>query len=190
MPKPRSSGNSCTDALWSTADGQDRQDPVMATREHTSARQQPILLRCALPTDVQRMAAIELASFSDPWPASAFADLLQQAHARIIVALGADQALLGYCVLLSAADEGEIANIAVAPSARRGGVGAQLLDDAIGFGTSEGVLHLFLEVRSSNESARRLYASRGFLPVGRRRAYYREPLEDALVLRRDASSAG
>jgi ribosomal-protein-alanine N-acetyltransferase len=45
------------------------------------------------------------------------------------------------------------------------------------------VAQLFLEVRTSNDAARALYASRGFVPVGRRRAYYRDPLEDALVLR-------
>lgn len=148
------------------------------------------LLRVAVPEDVRMMAAIEVASFSDPWPASSFTDLLQQPHARVVVAIASDQSLLGYCVLLSAADEGEIGNIAVAPAARRHGVGALLLDDAIAFAESTGVLQLFLEVRTSNESARKLYASRDFVPVGRRRAYYREPLEDALVLRRGEPSAG
>jgi ribosomal-protein-alanine N-acetyltransferase len=47
---------------------------------------------------------------------------------------------------------------------------------------------MFLEVRESNSAARALYASRGFLAVGRRRGYYRSPVEDALVLRRDATA--
>jgi [ribosomal protein S18]-alanine N-acetyltransferase len=136
------------------------------------------------------MAAIELASFSDPWPESAFAELITAAHARAMVAVqaGAEQ-IVGYCVRIQAADEGEIANIAVVPSARGTGVGALLLDDAIAASEADGVLQLFLEVRTSNDAARRLYTSRGFVPVGRRRAYYQEPLEDALVMRRAIAPA-
>jgi ribosomal-protein-alanine N-acetyltransferase len=145
------------------------------------------------------MAAVERAAFSDPWPASAFADLIGAAHARVVVALDASaghasddasddadgDALLGYCVLLHAADEGEIANIATAASARRRGIGGLLLDDALRAAEHIGARAVYLEVRTSNEAARALYASRGFVAVGRRRGYYRQPLEDALVLRRE-----
>lgn len=147
-----------------------------------------ISLRPATIADVQAMAAIELAAFSDPWPASSFAEMLPMAHARMTVATDGDGKLVGYCILLSAADEGEIANIAVRPSDRRRGVGALLLDDALDAAVRLGVTQLFLEVRTSNSAARALYASRGFQQVGRRIAYYRDPLEDALVLRRDAEN--
>lgn len=143
-----------------------------------------ISLRPARMSDVKAMAAIELAAFSDPWPASSFADMLPMTHARMVVAVDADEKLVGYCVLISAADEGEIANIAVRPTERRRGIGALLLDDALAVAARTGVMQLFLEVRTSNTAARALYASRGFLPVGRRIAYYNDPVEDALVLRR------
>ena len=81
-------------------------------------------------------------------------------------------------------DEGEVANLAVAPGLRRRGVGSTLLDAAIRESQSRGVSNLYLEVRESNQSARRLYASRGFDEVSRRKAYYRSPVEDALILRR------
>lgn len=147
-----------------------------------------ISLRPATIADVHGMAAIELAAFSDPWPASSFAEMLPMAHARMRVAIDVGGKLVGYCILISAADEGEIANIAVSPSERRRGIGALLLDDALAAAGLLGVRQLFLEVRTSNAAARALYASRGFEQVGRRIAYYRDPLEDALVLRRDAEN--
>lgn len=147
-----------------------------------------VTLRLATMTDVQAMAAIELAAFSDPWPASSFIEMLPLRHARMAVAVDAQKTLVGYCILLNAADEGEIANIAVKPSARSRGIGALLLDDALAAATQLGLTQLFLEVRTSNAAARALYASRGFVAVGRRIAYYRDPLEDALVLRRNAEN--
>ena len=91
---------------------------------------EPAVVRPAGPGDVDAMAVIEREVFSDPWPVSAFADMLPATHARIMVASSGSD-VLGYCVLLRAADEGEIANIAVAPSARRRGIAGELLDDAL-----------------------------------------------------------
>jgi len=152
---------------------------MMASRQALT----PITLRAVTPADVAAIAAIEARAFSDPWPASAFLELLNRSHARLIAAFDASGTLCGYCVLLHVLDEGEIANIAVAPERRRRGIAARLLDDALQAARSMDLTALFLEVRMSNDAARNLYDSRGFEPVGRRRAYYREPLEDALVLR-------
>lgn len=135
-------------------------------------------------TDVARVAEIEARSFSDAWPSTAFADLLTREYARLCVAVDDAGAVVGYCVLLRAADEGEIANICTAPEVRGQGVGGALLDDALGIADASGVDAVYLEVRTSNTAARRLYEGRGFLMVGRRRSYYQHPTEDALVLRR------
>lgn len=148
-----------------------------------------ITLRNASAADVTTMAEIERESFSDPWPASAFRDLMGQTHARLTVSVDAADLVCGYCVLLHVLDEGEIANIAVASSRRRRGTAARLLDHALVLADDIGVRSVYLEVRLSNEPARRLYASRGFEPVGRRRAYYHAPLEDALILRWNAPAA-
>jgi ribosomal-protein-alanine N-acetyltransferase len=150
-----------------------------------SQRTDTVSLRPARASDVETMAGIELQSFSDPWPASAFSELLDMQHARITVAVDEHDVPVGYCVLLAAADEGEIANIAVERALRGRGVGARLLDQALLAAQHEGVRSVYLEVRTSNHAARDLYASREFVAVGRRRAYYRNPLEDALVLRRN-----
>src|SRR5207253_2646093 len=96
---------------------------------------------------------------------------------------GAGAPPLGYVVAWFAADEGEIANLAVDPPARGRGLGAALLDAALAEASGRGVTAVYLEVRESNATARRLYASRGFVEVGRRRGYYRKPPEDAIVLR-------
>lgn len=150
---------------------------------HESRSRAQITLRDARSADVAAMAAIESAAFSDPWPASAFRELLLRDHARLVVAISPEDVVRGYCILLHVLDEGEVGNIAVAPEARGSGVASALLDDALSFAHSHGLQSVFLEVRVSNDAARGLYTSRGFHIVGRRRAYYQQPLEDALVLR-------
>jgi ribosomal-protein-alanine N-acetyltransferase len=92
--------------------------------------------------------------------------------------------VLGYVVAWFVVDEAEIANLAVSDQARRAGIGARLLDHAVGAAEQRQCRVVFLEVRESNAAARALYASRGFEVAGRRSKYYRKPVEDALVLRR------
>lgn len=147
-----------------------------------------IAIRPTVADDVPAMASIEALAFSDPWPATSFHELLAHPFSRMASAVDDAGGIVGYCIMLRAADEAEIANIATAPGMRRRGVGARLLDDAITAGAQAGVVAMFLEVRESNAAARALYSSRGFVAVGRRRGYYRHPLEDALVLRRDAAA--
>jgi ribosomal-protein-alanine N-acetyltransferase len=138
--------------------------------------------------DVPVMADIELSAFSDPWPASSFRDLLAHPFSRMTSAVDAFGVVVGYCIMLQAADEAEIANIATATAVRGQGVGGRLLDDALAVAKLSGVVAMFLEVRETNTAARALYASRGFRAVGRRRSYYKHPVEDALVLRREVAA--
>lgn len=131
------------------------------------------------------IALVESESFTDPWPQSAFETFLTRRYCRITVAVSEGARVVGYCVLLTVADEGEIANIAVAGDFRGTGVGGRLLDEAISLAKERNARVLFLEVRSSNKAAIRLYKSRGFHQVGRRKGYYQNPPEDALVLQWD-----
>lgn len=128
---------------------------------------------------------MERACYSDPWPASSFATLPSNDRVFFVVARASDSGQLeGFAITWYVMDEGELANLAVAPETRRRGIGQALLDavttDALGRGTSE----LYLEVRESNSAARALYRAAGFEQVGRRKRYYRQPEEDALILRR------
>ncbi|MBI1808871.1 MAG: ribosomal protein S18-alanine N-acetyltransferase [Gemmatimonadetes bacterium] len=140
--------------------------------------------RSAEARDLEAVHALEVASFSDPWPLAGFRELLDQSHVDFDVAESETGELLGYLVALRAADEAEVANLAVHANARRGGIGRALLDAFLARAPAAGVRAVYLEVRESNLAARALYASRGFVQAGRRRQYYRKPVEDALILRR------
>ena len=130
--------------------------------------------------------AIEQSVFADPWSSQDFRDCLSS-DALFLVAAAADGGgVAGYVVALDAADEGEILNLAVAPGGRRHGLGRALVRVILDALAGQGVRHVYLEVRESNAPARGLYAAHGFKEVGRRKQYYRRPVEDAIVLRRDA----
>jgi ribosomal-protein-alanine N-acetyltransferase len=107
-------------------------------------------------------------------------------YALFLVADGDDAKIAGYIVALEAADSGEILNLAVAPGGRRHGLGRALVKQVVETLRGRGVQEIYLEVRESNAPARALYAGHGFKEVGRRKQYYRRPLEDAIVLRLDA----
>jgi [ribosomal protein S18]-alanine N-acetyltransferase len=151
-----------------------------------------VQVRRATVADLDRIAAIEQASFADPWTDDALETAMNLAHIRFLVAKeggGTGSRLVGYVVALVMGDEGEIADLAVDPSARRAGVGGLLLAWVEAEMARCGVRALYLEVRESNFAALGLYRRRGFEAVGRRRGYYRHPVDDALVLRREIDPA-
>lgn len=121
--------------------------------------------------------------FADPWSTQDFRDCVSFA---LFLVAEADAHVVGYTVALEAADEGEILNLAVAEDGRRRGLGRALVEAIVSALAEHGVRQVYLEVRESNAAARALYAGFGFNEVGRRKAYYRRPVEDAMVLRLDA----
>ena len=116
------------------------------------------------------------------WSAADLLSLVSR-NTRIWVA-EEDGKAAGIVAVRTAADEAEILNLAVAPAWRRRGLGRALMGSAIAESARMGAARVFLEVRESNAAARAFYASLGFLPSGRRTAYYHNPVEDALVLTR------
>lgn len=140
-------------------------------------------LRVALPDDLPAILEIERSVFSDPWSAESFAPEFSDPYTWFrVVDLGGEVA--GYVVARIVARQGEIANIAVSPGRQGGGLGGILLDGALRAAETAECEAVWLEVRVSNAPARQLYTSRGFETIGRRKGYYRAPVEDALVLRR------
>ena len=135
--------------------------------------------------DLARVMEIEQQSYSMPWTEATFRGLLRRADADLFVAETPQAALTGYAVFWAVLDQGELGNVAVAPEWRQRGIAHRLLDAVIDRALERGVRELFLEVRVSNSSARQLYQSYDFREVGRRRNYYMEPVEDALVMRKD-----
>ena len=91
----------------------------------------------------------------------------------------------GYVGSQAVLDEADIMNVAVSPDYRRTGVAKALLEALQTALTARGVHSLTLEVRASNEPARALYTSVGYVQVGRRPNYYHKPREDALILRKE-----
>ena len=129
------------------------------------------------------MRAIEQRVFADPWSTQDFHDCVSFAH---FLVADEDGKIAGYVVALDAADEGEILNLAVGEGGRRRGLGRALVEAIVAVLSERGVRQVYLEVRESNAAARALYETFGFRDVGRRKAYYRRPVEDAIVLRLDA----
>jgi [ribosomal protein S18]-alanine N-acetyltransferase len=154
----------------------------------------PLRIRRAVRGDLAGMLRIEQASFADPWTVDSLATALSLDRMQVLVAESdekgrqggdASSGLLGYVVALVVGMEAEIADLAVAPEARRLGIGRALLERVVAELGTAAVRTVYLEVRESNQAARTLYESNGFESVGRRRGYYRSPVEDALVLRRE-----
>jgi [ribosomal protein S18]-alanine N-acetyltransferase len=151
--------------------------------EGTAPPLEQLVIRSLLRDDLPRVLVIERASFSTPWSHATFLALLRRADTDLFAAFRSRR-LVGYAVCWTVADQAELGNVAVTAEARGQGVGRALVEEAIVRTGARGARELFLEVRESNEVAQRLYESMGFEAVGRRRAYYTEPVEDALVLRR------
>lgn len=131
--------------------------------------------------DIPVVAEIEVDTFSTPWRETTFQTLLERPGVEMWIAEQTPGIVAAYAVLWCIQDEGELANLAVRPTLQRRGIGAELLDCVLGVARERGVKSVFLEVRTSNEAAQTLYASREFQQVGVRRNYYDLPKEDAWI---------
>ena len=133
---------------------------------------------------VSQVAALEKACFSDPWSERSVASELENPLALWLVALDGDT-VAGYVGSQSVMGEADMMNLAVRSDYRRQGIGKALVQELIAALKNRGVSSLALEVRASNTPARMLYEAVGFRQVGRRPRYYRNPKEDALILRKE-----
>jgi len=132
------------------------------------------------------VAALERICFSKPWPRSMLEDELYNPNVSLVVAEGEDGSVLGYGEIGVVLDEGCLEKIAVDPAYRRQGVAEAILSAYLRFGRAK-LAFLTLEVRASNGAAIGLYEKLGFREVGRRRGYYTEPKEDAVLMTVDFS---
>ncbi len=135
-------------------------------------------------THVESIAALETLCFSDPWPVAAIAPELTNPLSTWLVAMEGDT-LAGYIGAQAVLSEADVMNVAVSPAYRRQGIGQALLERLIARLKEKGVTSLSLEVRASNEPAIALYDRMGFALVGRRPNYYKNPKEDALIMRKE-----
>lgn len=134
--------------------------------------------------DTARISALENIAFSDPWSDNMIRQTLENGMTDAYLALNCKDELIGYAFLSVVADESELENIAVHPEYRRCGVAKALTDHIIEIAREKNALIMYLEVRESNEAAHRLYESAGFEDIAFRPNYYRNPTENAIIMRK------
>ncbi len=151
-----------------------------------------LYLRHAQASDVDAILALERATDHAPhWPRTAYADVLDSVDPRrCLIVAQADGVLVGFAVGMiasalpdSAVRIAELESVVVATDARRAGIGRSLCQEAINWCRSLGATEIVLEVRGASFGAMALYAGLGFEQKGRRPRYYRDPEDDAAILR-------
>jgi len=145
------------------------------------------------PDDIEMVLALqELSPGAASWTAADYRSILSADGSTCLLAADrAGERPVGFLLARSVAEEVEILNLAVAPGCRRRGTGRRLVGAALARAQARGARQCWLEVRTSNEAALDFYRALGFVEGYRRRGYYRNPVEDAIVLvRRLEGSVG
>ena len=144
-------------------------------------------IREATQNDIDDLAALEILCFSSPWSVEAFQqDIVMNPLARYYI-VEQDGQIIAYGGMWLIRPEGHITNIAVHPEQRRKGIGKALLQSMLEASEREGATCHTLEVRVTNSTALALYHSFGFVECGRRKNYYEDTNEDALIMWRESS---
>lgn len=136
----------------------------------------------ARPDDAPGIADIEESTFPDPWDYRSVMDLITAEGSMCFTAREEGGRVVGYVIGRLIAPEGEIYRVAVSEEYRRRGIAYRLLDYAVKTSRGKGLESLFLEVRSQNLPAINLYRAYGFTEIARRKNYYRDPTDDAIIM--------
>lgn len=139
--------------------------------------------------DLDEVMVIERASFQTPWSQGAFRYELTQNRVAHCTVIRVGRRVAGYLCLWEIGHEVHITNLAVHPEFRRRGVARALLAAMLDGARRRGVELIFLEVRPTNAEAIGLYGSLGFQVIGRRKGYYFDTGEDALVMEAKLATA-
>ena len=134
------------------------------------------------PGDMDELMEIENDSFTLPWSRASYEELWPLDSIRIWVARKAGE-MVGYYLVQTVGEEAELHTFAVKREYRKAGIGRALMDHMLDRARESGVRNIYLQVRPTNDAARGLYSELGFQDVGRRRRYYKDNDEDALVMR-------
>lgn len=152
-------------------------------------RDNPIVTRKLKPEDVYEVVQIEKQCFSDPWSESAILESALSPNSYFIVAVkkfekeeDEEKKILGYAGLYAAGEEAYVYNIAVRPEWQGKGIGKSLINELVSYCLKNNLGFISLEVRISNNIAINLYKKFGFKILGKRRNFYKNPSEDALIM--------
>ncbi len=145
-----------------------------------------ITIRKLQDSDIEPLSRIEAASFSMPWSAQDFRDLLSKEYCFYLVALMEDE-VVGCAGLTNICSEGNIDNVVVAEGYRGQGIAQTLIAELLSQGEAMGIEAFTLEVRVSNAPAIHVYEKAGFVSEGIRPRFYERPVEDAVIMWRYSS---
>lgn len=140
-----------------------------------------MILREMLVEDLDQVMKIEESLFAVPWTREGYFTFLTRENSMFLVVEEKGE-ILGYCGLLMVLDEGNVTNVAVRGDRQREGIGNFLMESLIRLSREQGIRMIHLEVRAGNETAIRLYERLGFVRDGLRKAYYTDPVEDAILM--------
>lgn len=144
--------------------------------------------RLATAADLDAVLEVEEASFHNPTTREWYESELQRPDVCFVYVIRTpEQPVAGFCAFWKVVDQIHINNLAIRPGLRRQGLGQHLLARILEEAARLGAPNATLEVRRSNEAARRLYQRAGFHLAGVRTSYYTHPIEDALILSRGPS---
>jgi len=139
-------------------------------------------MRSMVTEDLPDVIKIENTCFAAPWTRGMFEQTMESASTNCFI-IEEKKKVLGYIVFYIAAFEMHIMNIAVRSDCRRHGLAQSVMSAVLDYARESLVTECFLEVRENNKPAKGLYEKLGFDVVGRRRGYYNEDGEDALVMK-------
>jgi [ribosomal protein S18]-alanine N-acetyltransferase len=155
----------------------------------TANRSRPVTIERMTEHDLLEVVEIEELSNLSPWGWDAYHLELQcgSSSLMLVARLPATEktgpkSIVGFIVAREMADEIHVNNVAVRPEYRRFGIGERLLREVLYWGRERAVKQAVLEVRAENIAAQKLYQACGFEVIGRRRRYYKAPIEDALLM--------
>ena len=141
----------------------------------------PVIIRKMAEGDIDNIMEIEKSSFIAPWTQKLFEETLYSPISMNLVMEEAGK-IVGYIMLYSVQNEAHMMNIAIHPAYRRAGNAYRLIAHTIALLKKNNIDELFLEVREGNAHAINLYKKHGFKVIGKRRKYYSETNEDALIM--------
>ena len=140
-----------------------------------------ISIRTMTLQDIPRVAAMEKMIFSDPWSEKVYEETLRLPEAEYVIAQSGEM-IAGAAGVRNIVGTGEITNVMVLPEYRRQGIGRMMMEEVLNRGRALGADEFTLEVRAGNAAAIGLYESLGFVSEGVRPRFYRNPVEDALIM--------
>ena len=136
-------------------------------------------------SDLDDVAALEAACFTNPWTREMLEREVSRSDFTRIYVVREQTRLVAFCACWLIVDELHVNTIAVHPDRRRSGIATMLMRHVLDESARAGMTRATLEVRASNDPARRLYAGLGFRETSVRPRYYRHPEEDAIILWQD-----